>query len=89
MSEDMVERVARALADEARFMYERDPERWTGAAIAAIKAMREMTVEMQVAIHNALEQHTGTMFHDPQITAVAWHAGTDAALTEKDKDDGR
>lgn len=59
-------------------------------AIAAMKAMREMTVEMQVAIHNALEQHTGTMFHDPQITAVAWHAGIDAALptpSERNEDE--
>ena len=43
---DMIERVARALADDARFMYERNPERWTDAARAAIEAMREPTEAM-------------------------------------------
>jgi hypothetical protein len=43
---DMVERVARALADEARFIYERNTERWDGAAIVAIEAMREPTEAM-------------------------------------------
>lgn len=36
---EMLEKVGRALADEARFMYERDPERWNDAARAAIAAL--------------------------------------------------
>lgn len=41
-----VEKVARAIADESIFIYERDPERWDGLARAAILALREPSEEM-------------------------------------------
>jgi hypothetical protein len=68
---DMVERVARALADEARFIYERDTERWDGAARAAIGAMREPTPDMTWA---AFEQALVMDFKP------AWYAAIDSIL---------
>lgn len=46
---EMLEKVARAIADEARFIYERDPERWTGLAEAAVRALREPDAAMRLA----------------------------------------
>jgi hypothetical protein len=67
----MVERVARALADEARFMYERDPERWNGAAIAAIEDLRELDDETRDA---GLKNNFG------RYADAAWEAMIDSIL---------
>jgi hypothetical protein len=73
---DMVERVARALADEARFIYERNPERWNDAAIAAIEAMREPTEGMTAAFDEAYAEETACNCEFRN----GWHAAIDSIL---------
>jgi hypothetical protein len=86
--ESMVERVARVLAHEERFMYEHNPERWNEAAIAAIEAMREPTKEMvepgYTAIHDCIDFYnydSGAGYSvEPMAAADVWRAMIDSIL---------
>ena len=72
---EMVEKVGRALADEARFMYERDPERWNDAARAAMEAMREPTKAM-------MQADAGTSTTNAEMyRAAQWRSMLSAALS--------
>lgn len=78
MSESMIERVARALAEEDGDLYEANAVFWKGMARAAIKAMREPTEAMERAGDIPGWDDAVSIGHSADV----WRAMIDAALSE-------
>jgi hypothetical protein len=94
MTDDMIERVARAICyqnmiddgySEETSIRSADGEmskNFRLQARAAIEAMREPTSEMCTAGHVAMENFTAQIEHRA-ITPIIWHSMIDAATQEK------
>lgn len=83
---EMLEKVARAIWE----LGAADDISKSGAtdyAVAVVKAMREITPEMCIAGHIALENHLGVMHHRATLVPAVWRAACDSILSTQPQEE--